>query len=143
MTGINLLNIFVNFPTGFFRTFLLGEETGAGSAVSRLFFIFAHARRAVSLAKRYAFSFARAWLAGFFGAKVLLWADGKKRLRLMSLWCQRQLSAKFLRFFERNRICWTECKILTFRSHSPLKSAEKRSIAVNLRKNGALPLTCK
>ena len=46
--------------------------------MSRLFFIFAHARRAVSLAKRYAFSFARAWLAGFFGAKVLLWADGKK-----------------------------------------------------------------
>ena len=85
MTGINHLNIFVYFPTGFFRTFLLGEETGAGSAVSRLFFVLA-----------------RAWRAGFFGAKVLLWADGKKRLRLMSLWCQRQLSAKFLRFFEKN-----------------------------------------
>lgn len=107
--------------------------------MSRLFFVFARARRAVSLAKSYAFSFARVWRAVFFGAKVLLWADGKKHLRLMSLWRQRQLSAKFLRFFERNRICWTECKILTFRSHSPLKSAEKRSIAVNLRKNGALP----
>lgn len=110
--------------------------------MSRLFFVFARARRAVSLAKSYAFSFARAWRAGFFGAKVLLWADGKKHLQIMSLWRQRQLSAKFLRFFERNRICWTECKFLTFRSHSPLKSAEKtehcrslakkRCIAVNL-----------
>ena len=32
---------------------------------------------------------------------------------------------KILAFFEINWVCWTECKILTFRSHSPLKSAEK------------------
>ena len=32
---------------------------------------------------------------------------------------------KILAFFEINWVCWTECKILTFRSHSPQKSAEK------------------
>ena len=32
---------------------------------------------------------------------------------------------KILAFFEKNWVCWAECKILTFRSHSPQKSAEK------------------
>ena len=39
---------------------------------------------------------------------------------------------KILAFFEINWVCWTECKILAFRSHSPHKSVEK---------NGALPFT--
>ena len=143
MTGINLLNIFVNFSDRILPHVPTWRRNWSWFRCEPALFVFARARRAVSLAKSYAFSFARVWRAVFFGAKVLLWADGKKRLRLMSLWCQRQLSAKFLRFLKKRGVCWTKCKILTFRSHSPLKSAEKRCIAVNLRKNGALPLTCK
>ena len=146
MTGINRLNIFVNFPDKILPHVPTWRRNWSWFRCEPALFCFCSRSPGGFLGRKSTvsrLSFARAWRAGFFGAKVLLWADGKKRLRLMSLWCQRQLSAKFLRFFEKYRSCWTECKILTFRSHSPLK---KRSNAVHLAmktaENGALPFTC-
>ena len=86
----------------------------------------------VTINKNCSFCFARAWRAGFFGAKVLLWADGKKRLRLMSLWCQRQLSAKFLRFLKKLSLLG---RVQNFDIPQPFSAEISR-------KNGALPFTC-
>ena len=85
----------------------------------------------VTINKNCSFCFARAWRAGFFGAKVLLWADGKKRLRLMSLWCQRQLSAKFLRFLKKLSLL---DRVQNFDIPQPFSAEISR-------KNGALPFT--
>ena len=133
MTGINLLNIFVNFSDKILPHVPAWRRNWSWfRCVSRLFFVFARARRAVSLAKSYAFSFARVWRAVFFGAKVLLWADGKKRLRLMSLWCQRQLSAKFLRFLKKLSLL---DRVQNFDIPQPFSAEinrKKRCIAVHL-----------
>ena len=86
----------------------------------------------VTINKNCSFCFARAWRAGFFGAKVLLWADGKKRLRLMSLWCQRQLSAKFLRFLKKTEFAGQSAKFWHSAAILRRNQPKKRSIAVHL-----------
>ena len=129
MTGINRLNIFVNFSDRILPHVPTWRRNWSWFRCEPALFCFCSRSPGGFLGRKSTVSrvsFARAWRAGFFGAKVLLWADGKKRLRLMSLWCQRQLSAKFLRFLRKKGVCRTECKILTFRSHSPQKSAEKK-----------------
>ena len=84
------------------------------------------------------FVLARAWRAGFFGAKVLLWADGKKRLRLMSLWCQRQLSAKFLRFLKKTEFAGQSAKFWHSAAILRRNQPKKRSIAVHFAMNSAV-----
>lgn len=149
MTGINHLNIFVNFSDRILPHVPTWRRNWSWFRCEPALFCFCSRSPGGFLGRKSTVSrvsFARAWRAGFFGAKLLLWADGKKRLRLMSLWCQRQLSAKFLRFLRKKGVCRTECKILTFRSHSPEESVEKteqiRSLVWNQPKNEVLPFTC-
>ena len=125
MTGINRLNIFVNFSDRILPHVPTWRRNWSWFRCEPALFCFCSRSP-----------------GGIFGEKLCIFVCSRLaggifwRKGTAVGWRQETPSAnesvasttafrKILAFFEKNWVCWTECKILTFRSHSPQKLAEK------------------